>query len=70
VSPDDIRTWDYPMMDAKEIANILKISPKTIYYFNNCNRMPKASKLGRSLRWIRREIMLSIENGTFGRFQK
>ena len=44
------------LIDAKEVAKMLGLSPRTVWRFNDAGRLPKPVKLGTLVRWPREQI--------------
>ncbi|HBO44981.1 MAG TPA: hypothetical protein DD670_13840 [Planctomycetaceae bacterium] len=44
------------LIDTKEVARMLGLSPRTVWRFNDAGRLPKPVKLGTLVRWPRKQI--------------
>ena len=51
------------LVDSREVAALLKISPRTVWRLLSASKLPKPVKIGRNVRWILRDIEAWISNG-------
>ena len=49
------------LLNAKQVATLLGISVSSFYSMRSCGRIPLPTRLGRSVRWNRQEILNWIE---------
>jgi predicted DNA-binding transcriptional regulator AlpA len=51
------------LVDVEGVALLLACSPRHVYRMSDCGRMPRPFKLGRLMRWRRREVLGWIDGG-------
>ena len=51
------------LIDSREVAALLKISPRTVWRLLSGNKLPRPVKIGRNVRWILRDIETWVSNG-------
>jgi len=58
------------IMEAEEVAELLRVSVDWVYSHSNGNRHPQlpSKKFGRLRRWIRSEILVSLDRRSQGEF--
>jgi excisionase family DNA binding protein len=59
----DIPTDKGLLLDVKEVAQMLGISPRTVSKMDTCGEMPKALRIGRAVRWSFDELQKWIAEG-------
>lgn len=52
-----------PVLTAKQLADILSISTRTVWRFDSAGFMPKPIRLGKTVRWKAEEVTAWIEAG-------
>ncbi len=61
--PPENREDDSALVDAREAARLCRISPPMLYKLNADGKMPPPIRLGKLMRWRRKEIVEWIEKG-------
>lgn len=51
------------LLNAEDVATLLGVAVNTVRSWRQQNRLPKAIKLGRSVRWRRSDILRWAESG-------
>lgn len=51
------------LLDVREVARLLGVSPRHVIRLASEGRMPRPIRLGRSVRWSRREIISWLDAG-------
>lgn len=51
------------LLNAEEVATLLSVPVPTVRWWRQQNRLPKAIKLGRNVRWRREDILRWAESG-------
>ncbi|MHB1035740.1 MAG: helix-turn-helix transcriptional regulator [Pirellulales bacterium] len=51
------------LLDVQAVANLLGCSPRTVYRFADCGRMPRPVKLGALIRWSKADLDAWIAAG-------
>ncbi len=51
------------LVDVDTVAEMLAISPRSVYRMSDAGRMPRPLRLGRAVRWDRRAITEWIDGG-------
>ena len=51
------------LIDGKEVARLLGVSPRTVWPLKDCGRMPKPIRIGTAARWSYEDIKEWIEQG-------
>lgn len=63
VSSADITTPDSILLDVREVAALLRVSPRTVYRMSDAGAMPRPRKLNALSRYSRQEIVEWISSG-------
>ncbi len=51
------------LMSARQVAELLNISTRTLWRLKSAGRLPSAIRIGKSIRWRREDLNTWIEEG-------